>query len=69
MKANVGTADKVIRIIVGIVIIAAGLLFKSWWGVIGLIPLLTAFVGYCPLYAIIGVATCKTKSEPPRTAS
>jgi hypothetical protein len=61
MKANVGSSDKIIRIILGIVIIAAGFYFKSWFGLIGIVPLLTAFVSFCPLYSVIGVNTCKVK--------
>lgn len=63
MKCNVGTTDKVIRIILGLGIGAAGIYFKSWWGLIGLIPFLTAIVGFCPLYPIFGVSTCKAKTE------
>ena len=62
MKINVGTADKVLRVVVGLVVIGIGFAAKSWWGAIGLVPLLTAFVGFCPLYALLGVSTCKVKS-------
>ena len=61
MKANVGSSDKIIRIILGVVIIAAGFYFKSWFGLIGIVPLLTASVSFCPLYSVIGVNTCKVK--------
>ena len=61
MKINVGSADKVLRVVAGVVIIACGIAFKSWWGVIGVIPLATAFVGFCPLYSLLGVSTCKVK--------
>jgi hypothetical protein len=60
MKANVGTTEKVIRIILGIVIIGAGVVYQSWWGAVGAIPLVTALVGYCPAWSIFGVNTCKT---------
>ncbi len=59
MKANVGKADKVIRIILGVAIIAAGVYFKSWWGAIGIIPILTAAISWCPLYTPLGIKTCK----------
>jgi hypothetical protein len=62
MKCNVGTTDRIIRIIVGVVIIALGLIFRSWWGLIGLIPLLTGAVGVCLLYIPFGINTCKVKS-------
>ena len=61
MKRNVGTIDKVLRVIVGIVIIAVGLYFKSWWGLIGLLPIATGLAGYCMLYSIFGISTCKLK--------
>jgi len=63
MNKNVGNTDKTLRIILGIVIIALGFYFKSWWGVIGLVPLLTAFIGWCPAYAPFKISTVKKKSE------
>jgi len=62
MVANVGGADRIIRFILGVVIIALGFYFKSWFGVIGIVPILTAFLNYCPAYSLIGVST-KTKIE------
>jgi putative effector of murein hydrolase LrgA (UPF0299 family) len=61
MKKNVGIADKIIRILVGIIIIALGLIYGSWWGVIGVIPIITGIVGYCCLYVPLGISTCKAK--------
>jgi predicted RND superfamily exporter protein len=63
MQYNVGKADKVVRIIIGVVIIALGLYFKSWWGAIGLVPLLTALIGWCPVYVPFGIKTCKTEEK------
>jgi len=62
MKKNVGDTDKGARIIIGVIIALAGLYFKSWWGMLALIPFVTAFTGTCPLYSILGVNTCKTKT-------
>ncbi len=62
MKANVGSADKIIRILLGVVIMAAGYFYGSWLGLIGVIPVLTAFMSFCPLYSIIGVSTCRVKA-------
>ena len=59
MNKNVGTLDKAVRIVLGIAIIAFGIYFQSWWGLVGLVPLLTAFIGWCPAYNIIGVSTDK----------
>lgn len=61
MKSNVGSADKIIRILLGVVIIAAGLFYGSWLAVIGVIPILTAFMSFCPLYSIFGINTCGLK--------
>jgi hypothetical protein len=62
MKSNVGSADKVIRFILGAAIILIGFIFKSWWGVVGVIVILTAVLNFCPLYALIGFST-KPKVE------
>lgn len=61
MERNVGKADRIIRIVLGIAIIAAGVYFKNWWGSVGLIPLITGLVGKCGLYKIFGINTCKIK--------
>lgn len=63
MKSNVGTIDRSLRIAVGVGIVAAGLYFKSWFGLIGLVPLFTAFIGWCPLYVPFGISTCGLPSE------
>lgn len=65
-SANVGKGDKLFRIIVGIVVIAAGVYFKSWWGAVGLVPLLTAVTGFCPAYAPFKLST-KEKEDRPKT--
>lgn len=61
MKKNVGDTDKGARIIIGVIIALTGLYFKSWWGLLALIPLITAFAGTCPLYAVFGINTCRVK--------
>jgi hypothetical protein len=63
MKKNVGGADKSLRIIVGLVILALGIFYQSWWGLIGFVPLFTGFTGWCPAYLPFGLSTCKTKVE------
>ena len=55
---NVGTVDKVIRVILGLVLIA--LVFagpQTPWGWIGIIPLATGLIGFCPLYSVFGINT------------
>lgn len=61
MNKNVGTADRVIRIIIGLFILALGIYYKSWWGLLAIIPLGTAIVGFCGLYPLLGLNTCKRK--------
>jgi hypothetical protein len=61
---NVGNIDKVIRFIVGLALLS--LLFVmngnlKYLGLIGLVPILTATVSFCPLYSIFGIKTCKTR--------
>ena len=59
MRKNVGSIDKTIRIIIGSVIILAGIIFQSWWGVIGFIPLITGLSSSCPVYFPFGISTYK----------
>lgn len=59
MNKNVGKIDKAFRLVVGLVIIALGVINESWLGIIGLIPLLTAVIGWCPLYIPFKISTCK----------
>jgi len=62
MTCNIGKIDKIIRLVLGVVIIALGVVNNSWLGAIGLIPLGTALIGWCPLYSILGINTgCKIK--------
>ncbi|MBB3262612.1 ABC-type polysaccharide/polyol phosphate export permease [Azospirillum sp. OGB3] len=62
MPVNVGTIDRALRAIVGLILIA--LVFvgpQTPWGWIGLVPLLTAVVGFCPAYTLFGVRSCPVK--------
>ena len=61
MKTNVGFVDRVVRVILGCAVLGAGYYFKSWWGLVGLVPLLTAFAGFCPAYLPFGLSTCRRK--------
>ena len=62
MKCNVGKTDRIIRVLLGVVLVGLGVYFNSWWGAIGVIPLLTAAISWCPLYAPFGLSTCATQS-------
>ena len=59
MKVNVGTVDRVFRIAAGAALIGWALLGGPVWAWIGIIPLATGLVKFCPLYALLGVKTCK----------
>ncbi|PCH63792.1 MAG: hypothetical protein COC09_04715 [Gammaproteobacteria bacterium] len=56
---NIGKLDTSIRIILALVIFGAGYYYQSWWGLVGLIPLITASISWCPLYSFIGIKTCR----------
>jgi len=58
MKKNIGRIDRYARIILGIAAIVAGIAFQGWWGALGLIPVVTAFVRWCPAYSIFRINTC-----------
>lgn len=59
MKCNVGPADRLLRIVVGVVILGLGYYYKSYWGLIGIIPILVAIIRWCPLYVPFKISTCK----------
>ncbi len=62
MKCNSGTVDRAARVIVGIALIAmAATGTIGVWGYIGVVPLLTGAIGFCPAYAIFGMNTCGIK--------
>jgi hypothetical protein len=61
LKANIGKTERIIRIIAGIAILSLIFFLEGdtrWWGLVGLIPLLTGLIGWCPPYAILGINTC-----------
>ncbi|MDO9320903.1 MAG: DUF2892 domain-containing protein [Pseudomonas sp.] len=63
MQHNVGRTDKLLRIGAGILLlglVASGLI--GWWGLIGLVPLATGLLNWCPAYRLLGINTCKMKS-------
>ncbi len=60
MSKNEGTIDRILRIIGGIVLLSLTVVGpETPWGYIGLVPLMTGLVGYCPLYSILGICTLK----------
>jgi len=62
MTANVGTVDRTLRVIVGLVLLGLTLGGQiGMWGWIGVVPLITAAIGFCPLYTVLGMNTCPRK--------
>lgn len=62
MKTNMGSTDRIVRIVAGVALIA--LVFvgpQTAWGWVGLVPIFTALIGYCPAYSLLGIKTCKTR--------
>ncbi|MCW8872037.1 MAG: DUF2892 domain-containing protein [Xanthomonadales bacterium] len=62
MKINEGSIDRIVRIVAGLVLIS--LVFigpQSPWGWIGVVPLATGLIGWCPAYTLFGIDTCKMK--------
>ncbi|MXQ08840.1 DUF2892 domain-containing protein [Alphaproteobacteria bacterium GH1-50] len=63
MTKNEGTFDRALRVIAGLILLS--LVFvgpQTMWGLIGIVPLVTGLVGICPLYSVLGISTCPTKS-------
>ncbi len=69
MATNVGTVDKILRLVVGVILIAYAIPLGfpktswNWVGWIGVIPIITALIGNCPLYSILGINTCPMKKS------
>ena len=62
MTKNEGNIDRAVRVILGIIILALWFILPGnakYFALIGLIPLVTALIGWCPLYSIFGINTCK----------
>lgn len=64
MKSNVGGIDRVLRIVAGLVLIGlAATGTVGWWGWLGLVPLATGALGWCPPYALLGINTCPVNKD------
>jgi hypothetical protein len=63
MKSNVGGIDRILRLVVGIALVAlAATGTVGVWGYIGIVPIATAALGWCPAYLPFGISTCKTRT-------
>jgi hypothetical protein len=66
MTRNVDTVDRVLRIVIGLALLALPLVLESdarWLGLIGLVPLLTGIAGSCPAYRLFGIRTCPLANQ------
>lgn len=60
MSTNIGSIDRVLRIVVGLALISMVFIGpQAAWGWIGVLPLATALIGWCPAYSLLGIKTCK----------
>jgi len=60
MKANVGSMDQYIRYVIGMGLLILGVVYESVWGLIGVLPIMTALMSWCPPYALLGLMTNKS---------
>jgi len=61
MKKNVGSAERAIRVVLGLAVLSLAFIGpQSNWAYLGIIPLATGLIGWCPPYALFGFSTCKT---------
>lgn len=62
MTRNVGSVDRILRVVIGLtLIVLAATGTVGWWGYLGVLPLVTAAMGWCPPYALFGWNTCGMK--------
>ncbi|MEZ5714408.1 MAG: DUF2892 domain-containing protein [Paracoccaceae bacterium] len=61
MSKNVGGIDRILRIVIGALLILGALMGYGWWMWIGVVPLATGLLGWCPPYALLGLNTCPMK--------
>ena len=59
MHHNVGGIDQILRIVLGVVIRTIWVMYNNWWGLVGLIPLVTGTMSWCPLYTLVGLSSLK----------
>ncbi len=65
MKTNVGGIDRTARIIAGLILLSLIFILEGnarWWGLVGLVPLLTGTLGWCPAYTLFGFSSCPARN-------
>jgi hypothetical protein len=68
MNTNVGSIDRIVRVVLGLGILSAVFWLQGsmrWLGLIGLVPLLTSIFSFCPLYTVLGIRTCPATPQKP----
>jgi len=64
LVSNAGTIDRVVRVVLGLGLLSLTILGPhTWIGLLGLVPLATGVVGWCPLYRLLGISTCSTRAR------
>lgn len=66
MSKNVGSIDRTLRVLLGVVLLSLVVLLDTparWWGLVGLVPLLTGLFSFCPLYSLLGISSCPVSSS------
>jgi Protein of unknown function (DUF2892) len=65
MQKNIGSADRIVRIVLGLGLLSLLFVLEApmkYLGLIGIVPLLTSLMGWCPLYSLLGMNTCRVKT-------
>ncbi len=68
MQHNEGGVDRILRVIIGLALLTITLVIEGparWWGLIGILPLATALMGWCPAYSLLGINTRGKEPTPP----
>ena len=69
-KTNVGTADRIVRVAIGLVLVSLAIAGPlAPWGYIGIVPIATALFSTCPLYSLLGISTCATRPADQKRGS
>lgn len=63
LTCNIGSTDKKVRIILGLIIFIVAVSFQTWWFLLGWIPIFTGLTEFCPLYFILGISTTRNKKK------
>lgn len=64
MKKNIHHIERVIRIVLGVVLISMAFIGpQNLWFLLGVVPLMTGLIGWCPPYAMLGISTCKMQDK------